>query len=446
MKTNRLIYTLLALVPVVTSCSQDEPRHIDNTLTGRIEFRASLPEVTSRSTEVTGASLDHFTVNCLNSVADTVYFHYKTFSRNDVTGLYFSHDPECVWPNNHDLMQFVAFSPACEDMRLAGAFADTDFVLYPFKKGDAATLTDYKIDNLKIPTDITAQFDFVTAVGSGTLWDNEETPVDLKLEHRFSRIELNAWGASPNYSLEIAGVRLGGVAICGTFRFAPATDAPMWENVTKGCVERVFREGDHILNIDRLAGVDKTVSILSSNVEPGKTYDTSAMILPLTSEAWDYKGNAANGENHTDGVYLSVLMRVTDTTPYAPADPIVYPYTDNAEGMEVIYLAVKSTGEIAARLYRDGEGYFTDTTFSTVYTPAADEEIKAFGWAALPLSAEWEAGKIYTYTLNYTSGVGLHAPLDSDPGEPIISDKVLINVTVNDWESAGNKDVDVPRK
>ncbi len=98
MNYNKLIYTLPALALFVASCSQDEPGNSPVIEKGRIEFRASLPEVSSRSTEVTPDNLEEFTVSCFidGSSTGTAYFHGKTFSRNAATRSYFSRDPECI--------------------------------------------------------------------------------------------------------------------------------------------------------------------------------------------------------------------------------------------------------------------------------------------------------------------------------------------------------------
>lgn len=452
----RLTYTVLVFALLGASCTQEEINRPGNMQKGRIEFSASLPEVTSRATELTAGSLDDLTVSSfiLGASSEKPYFLDKTFTRNATTGMFVSYDPACVWPNNNDLIRFVAFAPSCDEMRQVGSFAKSDFTLGVADDGA------YKFTGVKVAADIADQFDFVTAIGSGKLWDNEETPVKLQFHHQFSRIELKAFGASKSYNLEIAGIRIGGVATEGVFSFVAQPDADandpaaagVWESVSKDRVEYIYRPGDRIVVLDKSEvtplSADKSVSIMGSRVGGDKAYDNSAMLIPNNNTAWAYKDNAANGDNHADGMYFSVLMRVTDITPYKPEDnPLAYPYpdgSDNAEGMEVIYLAVDDQGDVKARLYRDGDDYFTDESCTESYN--GDAEVKAFGWAALPVEDTWKPGYVYTYTLDYTNGIGLRDPRDSKPGEPIISDKVLINVDVSDWKTTENKDISVPRK
>lgn len=445
----KYIYTPYALLGIilVASCShEDMGRCNDSGARGRIEFKASFPEVSTRATEVKATDLDNIQVSALTigESAETSYFLDKTFSRNGNTDKFVCYDPECMWPNNNDLLRFVAFAPNCEAIRQAGGYATST----------AGNLTGFKVSR-----DIATQFDFVTAIATGKLLDDEETGVTLRFQHQLSRIELKAWGNSASYNLEIAGVRIGGIGTGGDFSFTAQVDATdptqagTWKSVSKGSVEYVFNTGDEIVALDKTGGsplsADKAVSILGSKVGGQKGYDNSAMIVPSDNEAWRYRENAANGDNHTDGMYLSVLVRVTDTTPYDTNGTIVYPYEGTEYDEEKIYLAVDKTDgkTVKTRLYKQGDEYYTDAEHTAAYDLAAnDAEVKSFGWAALPVADELKPGRIYTYTLNYSNGVGLRDPRDTQPGNPVISDKVLVDVEVANWIDGKKTDVSVPRK
>ncbi|MDE7421659.1 MAG: fimbrillin family protein [Muribaculaceae bacterium] len=440
-------YALLGIVLAASSCSHEDVGRVGNGESeGRIEFKASLPEVSSRATELKDATLDEIEVSAFTpgESGETTYFANKIFGRNNNTGKFVCYDAACIWPNNNDLLRFAAFAPSCDDMIASG--------------GDAISTGD-KLTGFKVSQNVATQFDFVTAIASGRLLDNEETGITLRFQHQLSRIQIKAWGNSASYNLEIAGVRLGGIGTGGTFDFtaqAEATDpsqAGVWESVTKGYMEYIFHEGDAIVNLDKTDGsplsADKAVSIMGSKVGGTEGYDNSAMIVPSINTSWSYKDNAANGDNHADGMYFSVLVRVTDTTPYDTNGSIVYPYSGAEYAEEIIYLAIdKNDGKtVKARLYKQGDNYFTDAGHTAAYDlEANDSEVKAFGWAALPAADELKAGQVYTYTLNYSNGVGLRDPHDSHPGEPIISDKVLVNVEVADWIDGKNTDVSVPRR
>ena len=446
-KLIHISYTLFGIVLMASSCTNENIGGDGIRMSGRkIEFRASFPELTTRATQTTSATLEKITVCAYitGETSDTPYFTDKTFNKTGNPTIYVCDDDACVWPDNNTRLRFHAYSPSCEDIIAAGG---------------EATSTDDGISGIKVPGDIASQFDFVTAISPGILIDNEESGVKLNFKHQLSRIELKAWGNSASYDLEIAGARIGGIGTGGDFSFTSPTEAETtdlagtWENVAKGSVEYIFRKGDAIVTLDNSDGApmtkDNAVSILGNKIGGEEGYDNSAMIVPSVNTPWLYKENPSNGEDKTDGMYISVLLRVKDTTPTSMGDGIVYPYTDPAYINEIVYLAVDKSDSktVKTRLYRQGESYFTDPGHTAQYDPEADDaDVKAFGWAALPAGENLKPGLVYTYTLNYSNGVGLRDPEDSRPGEPIISDNVTVNVEIEDWKKGTNNELSVPRK
>ena len=443
-------FTLLAASLLFPSCSQEESERVDAGDSVEIEFRASLPLVATRAVETTSSTLRQFSVSgfVVEDSSDETYFLEKTFSKNEATGRYVSADKSCRWPNNNDMVRFLAMSPSCSEMWVYLGQSATDFT---FSHEDGHRISDFRIAG-----DIASQIDFITATATGRLIEDSERGVSLDFKHQLSRIALKAWGDSKSYDIEIAGVRLGGVGVSGDFLFATDPDDAQggeWQSVGKGCVEYVFRADDTIVTLDRSdsapRSAEKAVSIMGSNVGGGDGYANSAMLIPASSSAWNPTGNAGNGDNHADGTYFSVLMRVYDTTPYGNNGETIYPYADNPEEMETIYLAVdRASGKsVRQRVYRQDEEYFTDADHTLPYDPEANEaEVKAFGWAALPVAAQWKPGYIYTYTLDYSYGIGLIAPIDPRPGEPIISDRIIMDVDVKEWKEGTKTQVTVPRK
>ena len=146
-------------------------------------------------------------------------------------------------------------------------------------------------------------------------------------------------------------------------------------------------------------------------------------------------------------MYISVLLRVVDATPTDGKGQQQYP-DDGSDALDLpkVYLAVdKATGKtVITRLYKNDNGYFTDQAFTSPYSLTDNEDVKEFGWAALPVTGEWKSGHIYTYTLDYTSGVGLHDPESPEAGKPIISDKIGVSVSVKDWQTKPSSGVVVP--
>lgn len=452
-----LTYALLVTLISTVSCSQeDAPGQNNEVKDNKITFRATLPAISSRAVEVTTATIDNFIVSSfiMDEYSATSYFLGKTFRKNSTTGKFVCYDEKCIWPNNNDVIRFVAFAPSCEDMRQAGDFGASEFSLSKEVEDTNIGAYEYKLNDFKIAPDIASQVDFITAISSGKLLDDEDNGITLNFHHQLSRIVLKAWGASESYDLEIAGVRIGGVGTEGEFSFSPSDSSILpafssgsWSEVRKGSVDYIFREGDVIVSINNdpnsPASVDKAVSILGAKVG---NRDNSAMLIPAYNPKWEYVVNKTNGDNHADGMYFSVLLRVTDTTPYATDESLIYPYSDNSENMEIIYLAVEENGKVKNRVYKNDNGdYYTDSEFNNLYTED-NNEVKEFGWAAIPVEGNWEPGYVYTYTLNYTNGVGLRDPHDPNPGESIISEKVLINVGVTEWLDGPLNEVNVPRK
>lgn len=72
-------------------------------------------------------------------------------------------------------------------------------------------------------------------------------------------------------------------------------------------------------------------------------------------------------------------------------------------------------------------------------------------WVAIPISATWEQGKKYTYTLIFGNGAGVVTPdtpvppvppITIEPGDPILA-PIDFTVTVDDIEDAGNEDIEL---
>lgn len=72
------------------------------------------------------------------------------------------------------------------------------------------------------------------------------------------------------------------------------------------------------------------------------------------------------------------------------------------------------------------------------FTAQAYPAVKdAFDWVAIPIDTKWEAGKRYSYTLDFSEGAGYVAPdltdnTNNTPGTRIGND-IEFNVTIDDW-------------
>lgn len=72
-------------------------------------------------------------------------------------------------------------------------------------------------------------------------------------------------------------------------------------------------------------------------------------------------------------------------------------------------------------------------------------------WAAVAVGTNWQAGKKYIYTLDFSEGAGKVDPEKEqpedptvdpfDPGEDILGSPIKFTVEVSEWEDAGAQDI-----
>lgn len=466
MNVIKLTYITIGTALLLGSCAKEEG--LDPGIPpgdNRIVFRTALPEVTTRAGVVTKESIDSFHVTAFNpfptdpalsSDRDLPEF-VKNVLVEKVENSSFYSSLYCRWPDEgeeSDVLHFFAYYPSLNE---GTTISNASTV-----SGDVVNY-DYKINNFRVASDIAEQVDFVTAYTTGSMADNLFSGIQLNFEHQLSRIEIKAWGANKSCDIEIAGVRIGGVNINGIFDFNPSKDTSEWSHQNKGIVEHIFGKDEQLVILSKKNNSHTTLeaatSIMGGNLDDKNNF---AMLIPTADETgWKYSTDINNGDQ---GMFLSVLLRVIDKTPTAgeggkPTQQ--YPYFDNSQGLNAMnipreyFAVVKSSGKVSKRLYKKNDSYFSDAACTQSYTLSSGEEVKEFGWASLPITGNWEAGYSYTYTLDYTSGVGLHDPsvggtISPRAGDPIISDIVGVSVSVNDWQgdNKGNEntinDVVVP--
>ena len=435
----------------MSSCSQDDMPGSHLADDNLISFQVSLPGVNSRSTDkdILGALASGFDVTAFcpedESLinADGTLHEYFSEQRVSQDGDGKFRSDLCRWPGNvgekQGRLKFFAFYPSRRDLRQSVDEGESS-ARFALSNHSSASNYDYRLENFKINRDIARHVDFVMASADGTETDNLFSGVNLNFQHQMTRVALSAWGNNDSYNVEIAGVRIGRPVTEGTFSFSAMPDAPEegdnsvgdWlldESPKRDCVEYIFREsGDVVIPID---GRNNNSENAASSIMGNGGW---SMVIPYKHDAWDHHGDAPNSRQ---GMYFSVLLRVTDKSGIR-----LYPYpgysslddTDQQK-MTVIYLAVeKSTGRVMKRLYKSGNSYFSEPDFSvaSVYSLPATQEIREYGWAALPIETDWKAGYEYTYLLDYSKGVGLHDPDDPDPGAPILNE-VAVSATVNPW-------------
>ena len=437
----KLSYLTAGIAFLCVACASETPDPGITMRDNRIYFRTGFLEEETRAQSVTKDDLDEFYVTVFNPAKAgegilEPYIDNEAVRRSDDNPDIFSSE-NCMWPDrgyeNHDLT-FFAYYPHLNDGE---------------KPYNASTVSgsetnlDFRIKDFHISTDISEQVDFIAAYKIASMKSDMYKEINLDFEHRLSRIEVNAKGANNNCKIEIAGILIGDSPTLGTYQFKPEEGAGEWISCSnKNDVKYIYSAGDKIVTLDN---TETPVSIMGGT--EGINY---AMLLPGKYVGWDVENDNLNSG---EGMYFGVLLRVIDKKGTQQ-----YPYTDTYQGANAlnipkVYLAVSKDGTVAdtpGKLYKGTNGkYYTDPGMTIAYTAPQGSEVREFGWATLPVSADWEAGYYYTYTLDYTYGVGLHSP-DVEPspgpnaGDPIISDKVGLTVSVKPWQTGTAIGITVP--
>ncbi len=448
-------YLIIGAALTLSACSQEDIPPRGDVESNRIVFSTSLPGLSSRAEVITADNLTHFFVTGFDRDDQTKVvggIMQPLFENENVdtpAGVTQYSSPNCIWPDpgkESDVVTFFAFSPGPDE--ISGAE-----LINMSRNG----FFDYNFSGYTILDSIANQADFVTGWTTGTMADNLFSGVTIPFQHQLSRIQIKAWSEHQSCDIEIAGVRIGGIYKTANFHFTNDATGGHWgEHSNKGVVEYVYTKGDKVVSLLNGSASTSTeegaLSIMGRMHDDGN--ENCAMLIPSTNTAWDYANDRRNAKEQ---MYISVLLRVIDATPTAgtnPAEKVRFPYHDLSQGtgspdVPVVYFAVdKATDAITTRLYKKDGSYYTDPECKTAYTLPASEEIKDFGWAALPVTGSWAQGKIYTYTLNYTLGVGLHEPVSTTSfpgaGDPIISDRVGLTYSVKEWNDGGGSDFVVP--
>lgn len=462
MDKKKLIYFALCSLLALSSCTQEGPEspapHGDS---NRIFFRSYLPAVElSRAAVIEGPNFTTCQVTCFNptdsdyidSETDTIrpFFRNIRFDRADDGRFLASDEDDCRWPDAEHTLHFFAYYPAVDTIRKAFPQGFFNLVNESKRTSDNFAI-DYKLENFRVAKDIADQVDFLTAYTAGTLTKDADQGVKLDFKHQMARIDLSAWSGSKKYDFEIAGVRIGNQLVEADFDFTalmPGSekDSPWIFKETHSPVEHIFGPGESVVLLSHTSGK------YTSSEEATSIMGTAgpAMVLPLTEriDAWEGKNDPDISQESysTDKMYFSVLLRVKNT-----AGEVAYPYPNDRDGMTVVCLEVDTESNVTRRLYKKDGKYYTSekTEEDNLFTPSDPENIHEFGWAALPVPAKWEAGKIYAYKLNYSDGIGWHDPADPKPGEPIIErGHIPFTMTVEEWTPAEDytPNINVPKR
>ncbi len=437
----RTLYLPFGLL-ILSSCSQDEePARLLSVKDNEVAFFASLPEVATRSYDLTKKFPEYgITVSAFCPEEDPdengilSIYGKEAIAFKEADGVFRSVD--CRWPSNRDTLdghlKFFAFHPSRVEMQRRAGVGDECFVYSNLTKKVGSEVTyDYRLTKFRVAPDISEQVDFVTAIGEGNKAVDLYSGVQLAFEHQLCGVSISVWGASSLYDIEIAGVRIGGTVVEADFDLSYVVkDRTEDENTIgswlitpksiRGYVDYVFTLEDKVvvINAKEHTTKDQAASIMGGG---GK-----ALLIPYKHDKWNYTTDKAN---QAGGMYFSALMRMTERD---GDQHRIFPSTDPDSQDYLVYLSVrKSDGTVMQRL--DKNGNVSGTT--TKYDIPPSEELRQYGWAAVPVNVDWKAGYTYSYVLDYSKGVGLHDPADSNPATPIIDwGGVEVDANVG-WES-----------
>lgn len=334
MTRKNVLFVALASVMLATSCSQEENDFASSSSNSKqISIYPSVNY--SRAVETSIDNLQDFYVTAFQE-GEANYMAGAKYSKSGDG--YGTDAGTFFWPADDSNLHFYAYAPA-----------------KPGKEGYTfdITSTTQKMENFS-PNDAAAdQQDFVYAFAKGNKTGNADDGIAIDFKHALSEITISAKNTNTAYTIEVSGVKLGGIKNKGTFTFPSynggGTDASWTQD---------SQTGDYTTSLSEAVtlGADVTDFSAKGNVP--------FMLIPqlLMSQA-----------QASTGSYIALKVKIT------------------TKGGQVIYGA-------------NGES-----------------------WAYVAIDTDWQMGKRYNYTLDFSNGAGQ----DAD-GNLIISGKnIKLNVTVS---------------
>ncbi len=262
---------------------------------------------------------------------------------------------------------------------------------------DFTSSTNQWMHNVTVADDIAEQQDmtYVSNV-TGTKADNGKVGVPLEMKHALAQIQISAKNENKNYVYKVKGIRIYSVLNGGDFDFKNEK----WSyNGDLACYEITY---------DTPIGLTETAQSIM-----GKS--GNAMVLPFKITAWD--GTSTSG---SFDVPLSLNPKSLN------------PNLQSSVIGSYISVLVNIQMKLGATVYPDKVG--------------------GYAWASVPVSFDWEKGKKYVYTLDFTNGAGKVDPMDPgtdwdaskdpDKAQPVLGGKIRFGVTVSEW-GTDDKNVDL---
>lgn len=260
-----------------------------------------------------------------------------------------------------------------------------------------------KIADFTPDKDVNQQIDLLVAYNTGNRTDNELSGVALNFKHALSQIDVQAKCSNPNIEIVVKSIRFVNVKTKGSFTY-PA-DITSTNNTLANCWNPSSEVSDAAYYKASFGqGQEVTLTNSPKSINPS---NNNFMLIPQQLAKWEKTSRET-------GAYIAVLCRISS---------------------------------------KDGEQ-------KTILYPESGDNAAKFGSIIVPIDTNWEAGKKYTYTLNFCGdggGAGLVDPnpdttdpnVDPKPkpgsegGDPVLGNPIKFTVTVENWTDASVSEINL---
>lgn len=263
--------------------------------------------------------------------------------------------------------------------------------------------TGKKITDFVPDKDVNQQIDLLVAYNTGNRSNNEASGVELNFKHALSQIDVQAKCSNPNIEIVVKSIRFVNVKTKGSFTYPAQTTTAGNGTTLANC----WTWGDEVSSgADYKASFDQTVTLTNSpaSINPS---NNNFMLIPQKLTKWE--------KTTTTGAYIAVLCRISS-----------------------------KDGDAKTQLYPELNG----------------DNAEKFGSIIVPIDTNWEAGKKYTYTLNFCGEGGGAGQVDPNPdttdpnvdpkpkpgsegGDPVLGKPIKFTVTVENWTDASVSAIDL---
>ena len=279
------------------------------------------------------------------------------------------------------------------------AYAPTDISGVSINK-DGKKIADFAPDK-----DVNQQIDLLVAYNTGTRAANEVPGVALNFKHALSQIDVQAKCSNPNIEIVVKSIRFVNVKTKGSFTYPAQTTTAGNGTTLAGCWDlgnEVSSGADYKASFGQ--GQEVTLTNSPKSINPS---NNNFMLIPQQLAKWEKTSRET-------GAYIAVLCRISS---------------------------------------KDGEQ-------KTILYPESGDNAAKFGSIIVPIDTNWEAGKKYTYTLNFCGDGGGAGQVDPNPdttdpnvdpnpkpgsngGDPVLGNPIKFTVKVESWTDASVSEINL---